>query len=116
MLVFILQLKLTEEEFEFRVSSLFVINQTERNSFDQNQKRPTRKSVVFLIIFIRVFFFSIYMRRQETVKIFGTVVTCLFKGLLYPCFVCACYKHIHVGYPSWCPLRRGMRSQKVFLI
>lgn len=60
MLVFILQLKLTEKEFEFRVSSLFVINQTERNSFDQNQKRPTRKSVVFLIIFIRVFFFDLH--------------------------------------------------------
>lgn len=47
------------------------------------------------------------MRRQETVKIFGTVVTCLFKGLLYPCFVCACYKHIHVG------IRLGVHVEEI---
>ena len=50
-----------------------MINQTERNSFDQNQKRSSRNSVVLCcvvlcVLILFIVFFSVYMRRQGTVK------------------------------------------------
>lgn len=52
------------------------------------------------------FFFDLHASLRNC-KDLGTVVTCLFKGLLHQCFVCACYKHIHVG------IRLGVHVEEI---